>query len=91
LTRRRRRVAGIPPAPTKETASMFHKNAPHRPLVVLGMFLLAAANVGHRFWHPVTAHGADASDFVFGVLMGAAIGVLFVAIRRMRCNSHPEG
>ena len=69
---------------------MFPKRAPHHALIVLGMGLLALGNLSHYVWKPATEGAANLADGVSGLLMGAAIGVLLLAVRRGSCASHPE-
>jgi hypothetical protein len=44
-------------------------------MMKIGLVFLVLANLSHRFLRP-------GGDFVFGILMGLAIGCLLVSVRR---------
>lgn len=53
-------------------------------LFSLGLALLAIANTTHFFLQRSHRIGEDSTDGIFGMMIGAAIGVLIVALYRQR-------
>jgi uncharacterized membrane protein required for colicin V production len=56
-------------------------------LLVIGLWLLALANIWHWFASHVAHFSEGITDLTFGFFMGAAIGVLLLSIMRRRLGS----
>ena len=60
----------------------FNKPKHRNPLLIAGLLCLVLANLSHSLVLRLLHVDPDAADLVFGLLMGAAIGLLLLAVRR---------
>lgn len=60
-------------------------------LLVIGLWLLALANIWHWFASRLAHISEGTTDLTFGFFMGAAIGVLLLSVaRRRQGNCSPQ-
>ena len=59
---------------------------PDRKLVSLGLASLALANLSHWWLQGHSTVSVDLSDGVYGLGMGLALGLIFVAFKRGRSD-----
>jgi hypothetical protein len=68
------------------TKAMILRNRIVKPssLIVVGMILLALAQISLRFLRPSTGLPEGPADGITGLLYGIAFGVIFLALVRLR-------